>query len=208
MKLRYWLDANLMFWVHNRNVSIGIQERGNIRQGGLSLMQYLRSGSCSWQGWPRSSGLGCPGGACNEPGMPAAGGMGPPAMANASILASSHTFKFHNWVSDDSSNSHSKILQSLQHGNRTESLQLQLLIYVSSFLQADLQASPRRWQPNPHQLKLSNRSCSQGDIITVKGQLFMSLETEINESITSHAQETPHYSISAAYKAGLQSNTN
>lgn len=131
------------FELYNRNVSIVIQERGDIRQGGLSLMQYLRSGSCSWQGWPRSSGLGCPGGACNEPGMPAAEGMGPPAMANASIFASSHNFKFHNWMLDNRSNSHSKIPQLLQFGNRTESLKLQL-IYFSSLLQASLQASPRR----------------------------------------------------------------
>ena len=124
------------FESYNRNVSIGIQERGNIRQGGLSLMQYLRSGSCSWQGWPRSSGLGCPGGACNEPGMPVAGGMAPPAMANASIFASSHKLQISQLdVGTTDSTRTRKIPQLLQFGNRTESLKLQL-IYFSNLLQA------------------------------------------------------------------------
>lgn len=133
------------FESYNRNVSIGIQERGNIRQGGLSLMQYLRSGSCSWQGWPRSSGLGCPGGACNEPGMPVAGGMAPPAMANASIFASSHKLQISQL--DVGQQIQLALEKSLNYSNLGIGLKVwncNWVIISAAYCKLSLQASPRR----------------------------------------------------------------
>ena len=131
--------------------------------------------------------------------MPVAGGMAPPAMANASIFASSHNFKYHNWMLDTDP---TRTRKPLNHSN----VGIALKVYnCNSCISADYcKLAFRQSQEGttkPSSTKFSNRACSQGDIITAKCQLFMSSQTVIN-ALSPH--ETPHYFISAAFKLAFK----
>jgi hypothetical protein len=138
--------------------------------------------------------------------MPVAGGMAPPAMANASIFASSHKLQISQL--DVGQQIQSALEKSLNYSNLGIGLKVS---NCNSFISAAYcKLAFRQAQEGatkPSSTKFSNSSCSQGDIITVKCQLFMSIPTAINASITSHAlspQETPQYFISAAFKLAFK----
>jgi hypothetical protein len=107
-------------------------------------------------------------------------------MANASIFASSHKLQISQL--DVGQQIQSALEKSLNYSNLGIGLKVS---NCNSFISAAYcKLAFRQAQEGatkPSSTKFSNSSCSQGDIITVKCQLFMSIPTAINASIASRA---------------------